>query len=89
MKGYFLFMQMTMNQNFSTPDLGLATTLLTLKYELLELDRTNPKKVRFIFKQRAGIERVVSDYWKDKVQLPAQTLLSNQKLLKNRIYSDV
>lgn len=78
-----------MNNEFSTFDLNLAVVLLTLKYELLGLDRTNPKKIRFIFKQRADIEQIVSDYWEDKVQLPAQTLLNNQKLLKNRIYSDV
>ena len=41
-----------MNQNeFSTSDLGLATVLVTLNYELLELDRSNPKKIKFVFKE--------------------------------------
>ena len=82
-------MQMIMNQEFSTFDLNLAVVLLTLKYELLELDRANPKKIRFVFKQKAGIEKTISDYWEDRIQLPAQTLFNNQKMLKNRLYSGV
>jgi len=77
-----------MNQNFSTYDLGLATVLITLGYELLELDRTNPKKVRFVFKEGKDIEKVMIDYFNDKIKLPALTLFNNQKNLKNRIYSN-
>lgn len=76
-----------MNQEFSTFDLGLAAVLLTLKYELLELDRSYPKKIRFIFKRERNIEQVINDYFDDKIELPAQSLLNNQKILKNRIYS--
>lgn len=77
-----------MNQNkFSTSDLGLATTLVTLEYELLKLDKSNIKRVRFVFKQENNIEEVVSDYFNNKVELPAQALFNNQKMLKNRIYS--
>jgi len=72
---------------FSTFDLGLASVLVTLGYELLGLDRSNPKKVRFIFKREKNIEGVMSDYFNDKIKLPAQTLFNNQKNLKNRIYS--
>ena len=77
-----------MNQEFSTFDLGLAAVLLTLKYELLELDRSYQKKIRFIFKRERNIEQVINDYFDDKIELPAQSLLQNQKNLKNRIYSD-
>jgi UTP-glucose-1-phosphate uridylyltransferase len=77
-----------MNQEFSTFDLGLAAVLLTLKYELLELDRSYPKKIRFVFKRERNIEQVINDYFDDKIELPAQSLLQNQKNLKNRIYSD-
>ena len=77
-----------MNQEFSTFDLGLAAVLLTLKYELLELDRSYPKKIRFVFKRERNIEQVINDYFDDKIELPAQSLLQNQKILKNRIYAD-
>ena len=77
-----------MNQEFSTFDLGLAAVLLTLKYELFELDRSYQKKIRFVFKRERNIEQVINDYFDDKIELPAQSLLQNQKVLKNRIYSD-
>ena len=77
-----------MNQEFSTFDLGLATVLITLGYELIELEKANPKKVRFIFKHEKNIERVINDYFNDKIKLPALSLFNNQKNLKNRIYSN-
>lgn len=76
-----------MNKNFSTFDLGLAAVLVTMGYELLKLDKANPKKVRFVFKQEKSIEQAMLDYYEDKIKLPAQTLFNNQKMLKNRIYS--
>ena len=77
-----------MNQNeFSTFDLGLATVLVTLNYELLELDRSNPKKIKFVFKGEENTEKVVNDYFNDRIKLPALTLFNNQKNLKSRIYS--
>ncbi len=77
-----------MNQDkFSTSDLGLATVLLTLGHKLLELDKSNVKRVRFVFEREENTEKVMSDYFNDKIKLPAQTLLNNHKNLKNRIYS--
>ena len=77
-----------MNQNeFSTFDLGLASVLVTLNYELLELDKSNPKKIRFIFKRGRNIEQVLDNYFNDRIKLPALSLFNNQKNLKNRIYS--
>ena len=77
-----------MNKNFSTYDLGLATVLITLDYKLIKLDKTNPKKVRFVFQEYKKIEQVMVDFWNDKIKLPALTLFNNQKMLKNRIYTD-
>ena len=48
---------------------------------------STPKKVRFVFKEERGIEKVMVDYFNNKIKLPAQTLFNNQKNLKNRIYS--
>jgi len=79
-----------MNKNkFSTFDLGLATVLMTLDYELLELYRSNPKRIGFIFKRGKDIEKIMNDYFNDKIKLPAQTLFNNQKAIKNRLYTDI
>ena len=79
---------MIMNKNFSTYDLGLAAVLVTLDYKLIKLDKTNLKKIRFVFEEDAKIQKVMVDYWNDKIKLPALTLFNNQKMLKNRIYTD-
>jgi hypothetical protein len=79
---------MIMNKNFSTYDLGLATVLVTLDYKLIKLDKTNPKKIRFVFEEDVKIQKVMVDYWNNKIKLPALTLFNNQKMLKNRIYTD-
>jgi len=78
-----------MKDEFSTFDLGLASVLVTLGYELAGLDRSNPKKVGFIFEQDKAIEKIVADYFNDKIKLPAQKLFNTQKSLKTRIYSNL
>ena len=72
---------------FSSFDLGLTTTLVTLKYELLKLDKTNPKKVRFVFKETKDIEQTMLAYWNNEITVPALAFFNNLKNIKNRIYS--
>lgn len=76
------------NKMFLTFDLGLASSLVSLGYELWNLEKSNPKKVQFIFKRAEGIDLAVNDYWQDRLKINARTLFDNQKMLKNRIYSD-
>lgn len=73
---------------FSTSDLNLASTLDALGYQLLELDRSQPQRVRFLFARTRGIENVINDYWGDKIKLPPQQLFAAQKKLKNRLYAE-
>ena len=76
-----------MNQTLSTFDLNLCSALVALGYELVELDRSNPRKVRFIL-HGDGIEKAERDYWRNKIILPAQEVLNAQKNVKSRIYSE-
>ena len=76
-----------MNKNALISDLCVASVLMTLGYKLLKTDKANPKKVVFVFESDEDIQKVINDYWNDEIKLPAQTLLNNQKLLKNRIWS--
>lgn len=76
------------NKKYFTHDLGLACVLVTLGYPLIELEKSNPKRVGFVFKRGAGIEKVIDDFFSNQLMLPALSLLSNQKNLKSRIYSN-
>lgn len=79
---------MSMNNDFSTYDLGLASVLLSLGFALVELDKGNPRKVRFVFLRTEKIDAAIGKYWSNELKINAQTLLNSQKALKNRIYSD-
>ncbi|MSU54726.1 MAG: hypothetical protein EXS48_02760 [Candidatus Staskawiczbacteria bacterium] len=77
-----------MKKHFSTFDLGLCAALVTLKYELLKLDKTDPKKCRFVFKETKDIEQTMLKYWNDELTVPALTFFTTLKNLKTRIYSN-
>lgn len=69
-------------------DLGLASLLVTLQFQLVGLERVDAKRINFLFTQAVGIEKVISDYWAGfEVSVSAQSLFNNQKLLKNRLYA--
>lgn len=72
---------------FITFDIGLAAALISLGYELKNVDKTNLKKSRFIFKRDEHIDKMINEFWSNKLLLPARTLIENIKMLKNRIYS--
>ena len=74
---------------YPTTDLGLASSLVALGYELHTLERTvNPKKARFIFRRVPTIETSATNYWNDRLEINARTLFDSQKMIKNRLYSD-
>lgn len=76
------------NLYLHTFDLGVSASLTTKGFELVSLDKTNPKKVQFIFRRAIGIEMVVDEYWADKLEIKARAFFDNIKMLKNRIYSE-
>ena len=72
---------------FFTYDLGCAATLVSLGYDLDSLDKSNPRKVNFVFCWKSGIEKTVNLYWSNQLDIKARSLFDNIKMLKNRIYS--
>ncbi len=75
-------------QHLYTFDLGAAASLVTADFELVSLDKANPRKVQFIFRREIGIEKIVDDYWADRLEVRARAFFDNVKMLKNRIYSE-
>lgn len=74
--------------NYFTFDLGCSAALINAGFELVSLDKANPRKVRFIFRREVDIEKVVDDYWADHLEVKARAFFDNIKMLKNRIYSE-
>ncbi len=73
---------------FQTYDLGISAALITLGYRLLDLDKSNPRKVQFHFIFEESIEEVVNSYWSDNLEVNPRTYFDNIKMLKNRLYTD-
>ena len=74
---------------FTTYDLGLAASLASLNYEIVDLDKENPRKVRFIFPKSSALNQAVKAYFSGKLTVNARLMFENIKMLKNRIYSSL
>jgi hypothetical protein len=73
---------------FSTSDLGIATALVSLGYEVPLHDKSNPTKVIFIFEDRNNINEAVKKFWSNQLPVDARTFFENTKMLKSRIWND-
>lgn len=73
---------------FYTYDLGCISALVSLGFELVSLDKSNHRKVQFVLRREIGMEKIVDDYWADRLEVNARTFFDNIKMLKNRIYSE-
>lgn len=73
---------------YFTYDLGCSSALISAGFELFSLEKSNLRKVQFIFRRAVGIERVVDKYWADRLEVKARAFFDNIKMLKNRIYSE-
>jgi hypothetical protein len=73
---------------FATTDLGIAAALFTADFELLNLDKSDPRKVRFVFSRDDGIAKVADDFWSNRLEQKVRSFWDNVKVLKNRLYSN-
>lgn len=77
----------TQPNTYSTADLGFCAALVCLGLELIELDRSNPRKVRFVFDNSSDVSRYEADFWSDRLSINPRAYFDNLKMLKARIYS--
>jgi len=73
------------NKTWKTTDLGLATTI-SLFYPIKDIDKTNPKKVQFIFENSKELNLLIEDYWKGKIKVDPSAYFNQLRVMKSRIY---
>ena len=78
----------SIDEVFATTDLGIAAALLTAEFELLNLDKSDPRKVKFVFSRADGISKVADDFWSNRLEQRVRSFWDNVKTLKNRLYSN-
>lgn len=73
-------------QFYKTADLGLVTTL-SLFFPVRAIDRSNPRKVLFVFDLTDELNDFVNKYWRSEIVVEPQTFTNQIKNIKTRIYS--
>ena len=78
------------NKNFSSRDIYLASTLITLKYEMVNVsyqvegERRNPIGY-FEFEKTEELENTVNDFWQGKVRVDPREFMTNMWGLKSMV----
>ncbi len=75
-----------LGQFYKTSDLGLATTI-SLYFPVRTIDRSNPRKVLFVFDLTEELNELVEKFWRNEVTIEPQTFTNQIKNIKTRIYS--
>jgi hypothetical protein len=73
---------------FTTYDLGCSTALLCVGFELLDVEKSNPKKALFTFKREGNIAEMANSYFANKLSVKARSYADNLKALKNKLYGN-
>ena len=71
-------------------DLGLASTLLTMGYEIVSMEeetdaKNRPRKV-FNFRDSEELQDNIQKYWNGELRLEPQKLITALRKLKSRIH---
>ena len=79
---------MNNNEYFSTSDFCLATTLLAADFRLVDLDRSNPRRISFLFGDKSAIERIIPDFNNKSLRVIPQAFYYAQRELKTLMYQE-
>lgn len=83
---------MSKEKIFSTRDLALAATLVSLNFELQRIDyqiegsKPNPIGY-FAFEESEELQKTVRDFWSSNIQVEPKSFLNSVKGLKSQIHS--
>lgn len=82
-----------MQNNYTTTsleitDLGLAAALILIGYELIDIDRTIPRKSVFIFEDKPESKEDKNDYFNGKLEGSLVNYFDALKNLKTRLYQE-
>ena len=73
---------------WTTYDLGVSAALLCADFELITVQKSDPRKALFVFKKKAGIEETANKYFSNQLKVKARSFFDHLKALKNKLYSE-
>lgn len=69
-------------------DLGLTAALVSLSFEVQEIERDAGGQAYFVFIKTDELEQAISAYWANTLGVKARTYSDALKMLKSRLYSE-
>ncbi len=81
-------MNMQPNNNFPTDNFQLACYLMSEAIPLLSLDKSNPRRVLFVFEESEQRKVLNQKYLSNKAETEVHRIFSAQKDLKQLLYQD-
>lgn len=77
----------SVDEQWSSTDIGVATALLCSGFTLQSVDKGNPHKSLFIFNNEVGIEKTANQFFSNTLTVKAREFFDQLKALKNLIYN--
>lgn len=74
------------NEYYITSDFCLTSTLVTLGFPVVELDKFNPKRINFNFIDTDELRQSVDLYWKKQIKVYPLDFYYAQRQLKSLMY---
>lgn len=71
---------------YPTSDLGLAAYLVTLGYQVAEVDKTDPRRQKFVF-ELENADDITRTYWGRQPNVDARAYYDSIKYLKDLLYA--
>ena len=75
-------------QVMKTSDFTLASSLLCVGHDIIGIDKTNRKRVVFIFKRTSDLEVHMKDYFERRLRVEPVGFVQTQRELRGRIHTD-
>lgn len=76
---------LTPNEFFTSTNLSLVA-VLSLWHPIEKIDKTNPGKVRFFFKQNDQLNKSIESYWEGNLRVEPLVYFNQLKAIKARLY---
>ncbi len=77
------------NQQFVLSDFYLAAFLRAKGFQLLNIDKNDPRRALFVFQDRKDRQNLVEDFLFGRAQIELKSFVSAIKELKQLLHSDL
>lgn len=77
----------TGQDTFISSDLAIVTTI-SLYCQIIEIDKTNPRKAQFVFERNLKLDSLLKKYWNKELLVEPRAYFDQLKAIKARLYAN-